>query len=395
MTEASGVSTVKFSELEAADPLDALRLLPTSSPMERLAGKSRGCLAVPDAAFEEELERLRRSFSGVEDRDIPNASRLITQLHLLDSCNLRCAHCYVGDARFKPRPPLTLEEAKRRVDLLKAFQETRGFPQHTMNLSGGEPTTHARLLDVVRHVVARDVKPLLLSNGLALTGQFAAKVRDAGCTQVQVSLEGTRRANDAIRGPGVYDAALRAVDALQHAGIVVVVGVTISRLNLGELPDLWTALDGKVDRFHMREVTPIGAATGFEPLNAPERWALYRAIRRWDGETRLFLEDPPYCTCDPSLVERRAGCAAATCLLCVDTDGTVFPCRKAPFALGTIDDLEAAWNHPAAARMRQRSYDGPCGSCPVKGACGGCRGYAMAVTGNVLGSDDRCFLQTR
>jgi len=345
-----------------------------------------------DKQFKTFLEEHKQQFKDFNETEIAEAPKLITQIHILDGCNLRCKHCYVGDRRFKPEPPLPLEEVIRRIQILKDFQISHGFEGHTMNISGGEPTIHPDILQIIREIRKREITPFLLTNGIKITKEFAQLIKDAGCDLVQISLEGTEKSNDEIRGKGVFKKALDAIKILKDLDFRVVIGITVSKYNVEQLDELWKLLDGKVNKFHMREVTPIGAAEGFEKTTNEERWNLYKKIFDWNGKTRVFLEDPPYCTIDPSLIDKRAGCAAMICLMCIDTDGSMYPCRKAPYKMGSIDDIEAAWNNPIAQRMRIRDFDGPCGSCNIRGSCGGCRGYAYAH-GNIVGSDDRCFLK--
>ena len=341
--------------------------------------------------FLTKLEEHKAKFDSFNETVVAKAPKLITQIHILDGCNLRCKHCYVGDRRFDPEQPLPLNEVIRRIQILKDFQIRHGFTGHTMNISGGEPTIHPDILEIIKEIRKRDITPFLLTNGIKISKEFAQQIKAAGCNLVQISLEGTEETNDKIRGKGVFKKALEVIRILKELDFRVVIGITVSKMNAEQL-ELWKLLDGKVNKFHLREVTPIGAAEGFEDMLAEERWALYEKIHDWNGKTRVFLEDPPYCTIDPDQIERRAGCAAMICLMCIDTDGSVYPCRKAPYKMGTIDDIEAAWSNPIAEKMRIRDFEGPCGVCNVKGSCGGCRGYAYAH-GNILGSDNRCFLQ--
>jgi sulfatase maturation enzyme AslB (radical SAM superfamily) len=58
--------------------------------------------------------------------EIPIPTELISQIHLLDQCNLKCTHCYVGDKRFEPRPMPSLETIKaciKTISLLFAVPE--------------------------------------------------------------------------------------------------------------------------------------------------------------------------------------------------------------------------------------------------------------------------------
>ena len=72
-----------------------------------------------DKQFKTHLEEHKKRFKDFNETDIIEAPKLITQIHILDGCNLRCKHCYVGDRRFKPEPPLPLEEVSRRIQIFK------------------------------------------------------------------------------------------------------------------------------------------------------------------------------------------------------------------------------------------------------------------------------------
>lgn len=126
-------------------------------------------------------------------------------------------------------------------------------------------------------------------------------------------------------------------------------------------------------------------------LSEDERRQFYSFAHKWSGKTKLFIEDPPYCTISEDLVDERAGCVAFICLFCVDVDGSVYPCRKAPSKMGTVYNLKKAWNSELAKKLRRRDFKCKCGSCEIKWSCGGCRGYALQSTGNILDSDSRCF----
>ena len=324
--------------------------------------------------------------------DCPVPKELISQIHLLDDCNLSCKHCYVGNSRFKPRERPSTEELKRRMKRMIDFSNDIGFEEHTMNISGGEPTLRKDLFDLISFINSEGVYPYLLTNGLKLSEEYTSKLVEVGCGGLQISLEGTKTENDLLRGNGSFDKAVRGIIIAKEMGLSVTVGVTISKENVERVHDLFEELDGSVNKFHVRELTQIGAGSLLNSPTSADRKTFYKKVYDWEGETRIFIEDPPYCTIAPDLPGKRAGCAACICLFCVDVDGSVYPCRKAPVKIGHVDDLEAAWNSETAIRIRNRDYNGRCGSCEIKWSCGGCRGYASASKGDVLGSDDRCFL---
>ncbi len=319
---------------------------------------------------------------------------MVSQIHLLDECNLRCAHCYVGDTRFRPRPQPDTETLKTWIGRVINFSNRLGFKEHVMNISGGEPTLRKDLPDIIRESCYNGAKPLLLTNGLLFDREVAKKVQEAGCNAVQISLEGPEEINDSIRGEGTFQRVMKAIEYAKELGFRVSVSVTVSKVNFRGLRELFRGLDGRVDKFNLGELLEIGAGVGLEPITAEERFELYRFAKNWQGKTELFLEDPPFCTISPELVEQRAGCGAFICLLCVDVDGSVYPCRRAPVKMGTIDDLEAAWFSEVGKRLRRRDFNGKCGTCSIKGSCGGCRGFA-AARGDLFGSDTRCFIDSQ
>lgn len=324
------------------------------------------------------------------EEEIPVPTELISQIHLLDQCNLRCTHCYVGDTRFTPRQMPPLDTIKSRVKAISDFSKGQGFKDHTMNISGGEPTLREDLLEIISYIKENGAVPMLLTNGMVFTEGFAQKVKEAGCNNLQVSIEGLGDYNDSIRGEGTYEKAVQAVKNAKAAGLNAVIGTTLSRGNIGNIKEFFRTLDGLADKFHVREVTGIGAGADLDLLTLEDRKEFYEFAYNWDGQTRIFVEDPPYCTIADDLPDKRAGCAAFICLLCVDVDGSVYPCRKAPVKMGHVDDLEDAWNSETAKRLRTRDFNGKCGTCDIKWSCGGCRGNAAAA-GDILGSDDRCL----
>ena len=45
-------------------------------------------------------------------------------------------------------------------------------------------------------------------------------------------------------------------------------------------------------------------------------------------------------------------------------------------------------------RHRETRLKGKCGRCRYNGICGGCRGRALALTGDYLAADPTCFIGT-
>ncbi|MFB6216190.1 MAG: radical SAM/SPASM domain-containing protein, partial [Candidatus Aenigmatarchaeota archaeon] len=299
-----------------------------------------------------------KSEISVSSTEIPEPNTMVSQVHLLDECNLECNHCYVGEERFEPRNRPDTETLKKWIEKVIDFSEELGFENHIMNISGGEPTIHPDLPEITEKVSTNGAEPLLLTNGIRFNEKLASELMDRGLESVQISLEGEKDVNDSIRGEGTYEKVMKSIEIARNLDYKISVSFTISKLNFDNFRKTLKQLDGKVDRINLGEVLEIGAGKNMEPLDEDRRREFYNFVKDWDGESKLFLEDPPYCSISEELVEKRAGCGAFICLICIDVDGSVYPCRRAPVKMGTIEDLEGAWFSEKGKKLRNRDFNG-------------------------------------
>jgi radical SAM protein with 4Fe4S-binding SPASM domain len=77
-------------------------------------------------------------------------------------------------------------------------------------------------------------------------------------------------------------------------------------------------------------------------------------------------------------------------------DGTVYPCRRLPIAVGNVlkepfETILPRLKRYAAPRIARDLRGSLCGMCGVKG-CAGCRALARALTGDLLSDDPQCAL---
>lgn len=143
-------------------------------------------------------------------------------------CELACPDCYTGRQQV---PDLTLEEAGRMMDFLQAAEEGRA---EILQLSGGEPTLHPAILDILALAKAKHFKYILLnSNGLRMAEDDAFIARLAGfLPQFEVYLQYDGRETEghtALRGRDLREVKERAIRKLTAAGIPVTLVATIRR----------------------------------------------------------------------------------------------------------------------------------------------------------------------
>ena len=129
------------------------------------------------------------------------------------ACNLSCVHCLSSSGRRDPRE-LTTDECKAVIDTLERMQV------FYVNIGGGEPTVRPDFWELVDYATAHHVGVKFSTNGVRLDAAAAARLAASDYVDVQISLDGaTREVNDAVRGPGSFDTAMRAMRNLARRGL--------------------------------------------------------------------------------------------------------------------------------------------------------------------------------
>jgi MoaA/NifB/PqqE/SkfB family radical SAM enzyme len=147
---------------------------------------------------------------------------------ITNACNASCGFCNFA---LDVQPPerwhhVPLEGAKRAIDVLAGL-----FVRYLI-VSGGEPTLHPDLEEIVRHTAKRGMTVLLVTNGSRLTPDRCRALKDAGVTSMIVSIDAATVAvhEENRKLPGVAEKIRRANEALDELGIQSTASVTVSRL---------------------------------------------------------------------------------------------------------------------------------------------------------------------
>ena len=141
-------------------------------------------------------------------------------------CNLACTHCINASGPdepwLKPIAPEVARAAIREADELGAKE---------IYFTGGEPFLHGEILELLADALA--VAPTtVLTNGTLIDDAMADRLaalarRSLYSLEIRVSLDDTdREKNDLVRGAGVFDKALAAVQLLHQRGLLPIVTAT-------------------------------------------------------------------------------------------------------------------------------------------------------------------------
>ncbi len=98
----------------------------------------------------------------------------IAWLEPTKKCNLACLGCYREN---DPRGHKTLAEVADDLDVFMRYRTVDGI-----SIAGGDPLVHPEIVEIVAMVAERGLKPIVNTNGLALTERLLADLKLAGAT---------------------------------------------------------------------------------------------------------------------------------------------------------------------------------------------------------------------
>ena len=153
------------------------------------------------------------------------------ELLITGICNFNCPYC---------RGPR--EDAKGHLPLEKALQVIDLWADDglvNIRFSGGEPTTHPKLIDMVKHARARGIQRVAIStNGSAHPDKYRRLV-EAGVNDFSISLDACC-ASDGDKMAGREGVFGRIVDNIEMLSALtyVTVGIVITEDNVGEVAEI-------------------------------------------------------------------------------------------------------------------------------------------------------------
>lgn len=311
------------------------------------------------------------------------------------ACNLTCAHCLSSSGRRDP-DELTTAECEAVIDELQRMQV------FYVNIGGGEPTVRPDFWHLVEYAVAHDVGVKFSTNGIRITPERARWLARSDYVDVQISLDGaTADVNDAIRGPGSYATAMRALRNLSDAGFDdAKLSVVVTRQNVTQLDQFKAIADAHGATLRLTRLRPAGrGADVWDELHPlPEQ---QRILYDWlvaNGENVLTGDSFFHLSAFGSALPGLGMCGAGRVVCLIDPVGDVYAC---PFAIhdnflaGNLlrnGGFGEVWRtSPLFADLRGPQPAGACQKCAFFDSCrGGCMA-AKHFTGLPLdGPDPEC-----
>ena len=185
-----------------------------------------------------------------------------------EHCNLTCPTCFASSSPAKAgQRPLAQIEA-----MLDLLVESEGQPD-LLQLSGGEPTLHPQILEIIRAARSRPIRHVMLNtNGIRIANDpdfVAALAEMKRAFEVYLQFDAlSEQALQTIRGADLRRVRERALDALDAAGIsTTLVCVVRKGVNDGEIGDVLRYAQERpcVRGVTFQPVQDAGRNDGFDP----------------------------------------------------------------------------------------------------------------------------------
>jgi len=301
-------------------------------------------------------------------------------LYITEECQLRCAHCYMGD-RLERATEMPLEEVKSTLLVWRRLGGSK------LTLLGGEPTLHSLFEECVK--IAYEMgyeKVILTSNGLKQARRKIAKIPPKYLNYVQISLDGGSSAtHDQVRGANTFKYAIETAKQLASLGHDIRLICTVNTKNISdclELVDIADEFGFTLVKYHVFSSIGAGRQNAGWALS-PREWLdfvdVLTAYRKDDHNTQIWYQ-PTYARktdMEKYFEQGYRGCIGRTMdRISIFPDGRCYICS---YLFDTNMHFAEMKNGRIRLNRSENEFDlfmgaltnPPCESCIGKTGCGG------------------------
>ncbi|MDO9314697.1 MAG: pyrroloquinoline quinone biosynthesis protein PqqE [Burkholderiaceae bacterium] len=313
-------------------------------------------------------------------------------------CPLHCVFCYNPVDFARKEDELSTE------DWFRVLQQGRELGAVQCGLSGGEPLVRDDLELIVAEAHRLGYYTNLLTSGVGLTAERAAKLKAAGLDHVQLSFQdSTKEMNDFLSHTKTFDLKNRVGKIIKDQGWPMVMNVVIHRMNIDHI-------DRIIGMAHEMGAEYLELANtqyySWAMINRDQLLPTHEQLRHAEQVTdawrvklgnqmRLFFVAPDY---HEGKVKKCVN-GWGSMFLTVVPDGTAVPCHTAQMLPGLSfpnvkeHSLREIWfDSEGFNRYRGTGWmKEPCSSCEFKEIdLGGCRCQAYMLTNDAAATDPVC-----
>ncbi len=289
-------------------------------------------------------------------------------------CNERCVHCYLD---HDGKGEMTTDEIK---DVIRQLSESGTFQ---ISISGGEPLLRRDCFEILEYARARRMNVKLKTNAVMIGNKEAARIKQLGIEQVQISLYSHRaEVHDAItKLPGSWRRTIDAIGRLKASGVKTSITHILMTYNSGQT------------RAVRQLAAELGVAFAVDPTITPklngDRSIMRLGISSQELEEILHSEEfvgnvDEFCD-PPSVVDEALldgySCSAGHTLAYISPFAEVFPCVQFPMPCGSLrkQTFREIWQHSTALTELRAVHVRDlhtCSHCTHVAYCSRCPGLA-------------------
>lgn len=310
-------------------------------------------------------------------------------------CNLSCSHCLSASGRRSPLE-LTTDEGFQLIDQLSSLKVFQ------INFGGGEPFLRGDFVDLVQYARRKGIVTCISTNGTLLDKDLIKYLKqdEAGPLFLQVSLDGaSAEVNDRIRGSGVFEQVCRSISLLAEEGIKFSLNSVLTRVNYGELNELYRFAKFNGAQLRLSRFRPTGRGKvnwsqlhlNKEQLLELSMWLnAFNEVLTGDSFFSITTED-----------RQRLGlnmCGAAKFTCSISPEGKVYPCaflQDEEFTAGDIrrEPVSHIWRNSTIFELFRQMKVDSCKTCSRFEQChGGCPAVAYYLTNSLNEPDPECLI---
>lgn len=328
------------------------------------------------------------------------------QWHITERCDQRCKHCYIFNGRNHADCELSISDLEKVVnDFVSTANKMNKVP--VVTVTGGDPLLYPNIWDFLKILYDNNIKFAILGNPFHLSFDVAKRLKELGCYNYQMSIDGLKETHDYLRKPGSFDETLDKVKLLNEVGIHTSIMTTVSKINMNEIPDLVPILvNVGVKNFGFARYCPNPNDTSSMPTPQEYKdflnkmWNVYMEYAESgtrfalkDHLWKLFLYEKGLYTTNFEENEILDGCHCGISHMTILSNGTVYACRRCESPVGKVPEqsLYDIFFSENLEKYRKFEKFEKCSSCELLRFCRGCPSVSKCTTGNFYAPDPQCW----
>jgi len=251
----------------------------------------------------------------------------------------------------------------------------------TIVFSGGEPLLREDIFELISFTKDESMNACLTSNGYFINGGVAGKLRLAGIDVVNVSIEGPKHIHDYLRGKGMFEKALAALENLKKHKIESTIAATVSRYNykylvyIVKLARKYGVTTIKFQPFSEIFLSNRQGSDNFliQDAQITKLSQIMRKVIRLSKNYAIATSPRSYLEAIPvylarKYVSRGRGCAALDNSCPINCNGDIYPCwvlKDSSALLGNVgqESFSDIWNSPGNRRIIENIKKEGCPGC--------------------------------